>query len=139
MCILITNNFLRNAINIVFESGRRVQTQNYRWIVIGSWINVCFWNWNLNKAKIIAEGAQALIIVELFCEIGFVIIGSMHLKGDLSVKVFVFMYMGNELVPSLHKWIFHLRIEMQNFNLHWMMQNIRLFNVCEARRASRRH
>ena len=57
----------------------------------------------------------------------------MHLKGDLSVKVFVFRYMGNELVPSLHKWIFHLRIEMQNFNLHLMMQNIRLFNVCEAR------
>ena len=33
----------------------------------------------------------------------------------------------------------HLRIEMQIFSLHWMMQNIRLFNVCEARRASRRH
>ena len=32
-----------------------------------------------------------------------------------------------------------LRIEMQIFGLHWMMQNIRLFNVCEARRASRRH
>ena len=28
---------------------------------------------------------------------------------------------------------------MQIFSLHWMMQNIRLFNVCEARRASRRH
>ena len=26
----------------------------------------------------------------------------------------------------------HLRIEMQIFSLHWMMQNIRLFNVCEA-------
>ena len=34
---------------------------------------------------------------------------------------------------------FYLRIEMQIFSLHWMMQNIRLFNVCEARRASRRH
>ena len=33
----------------------------------------------------------------------------------------------------------YLRIEMQIFSLHWMMQNIRLFNVCEARRASRRH
>ena len=33
----------------------------------------------------------------------------------------------------------HLRVEMQIFSLHWMMQNIRLFNVCEARRASRRH
>ena len=33
----------------------------------------------------------------------------------------------------------HLRIEIQIFSLHWMMQNIRLFNVCEARRASRRH
>ena len=32
-----------------------------------------------------------------------------------------------------------LRIEMQIFSLHWMMQNIRLFNVCEARRASRRY
>ena len=30
-------------------------------------------------------------------------------------------------------------IEMQIFSLHWMMQNIRLLNVCEARRASRRH
>ena len=33
----------------------------------------------------------------------------------------------------------YLRIEMQIFSLHWMMQNIRLFNVCEARRASWRH
>ena len=33
----------------------------------------------------------------------------------------------------------YLRIEMQIFSLNWMMQNIRLFNVCEARRASRRH
>ena len=38
------------------------------------------------------------------------------------------------LIPCLQ-----LRIEMQIFSLHWMMQNIRLFNVCEARRASRRH
>ena len=30
-----------------------------------------------------------------------------------------------------------LRIEMQIFSLHWLMQNIRLLNVCEARRASR--
>ena len=37
------------------------------------------------------------------------------------------------------KLILHLRIEMQIFSLHWMMQNIRLFNVSEARRASRRH
>ena len=37
------------------------------------------------------------------------------------------------------KDIHQLRIEMQIFSLHWMMQNIRLFNVCEARRASRRH
>ena len=33
----------------------------------------------------------------------------------------------------------YLRIEMQIFSLHWMVQNIRLFNVCEARRVSRRH
>ena len=33
----------------------------------------------------------------------------------------------------------YLRIEMQIFNLHWMMQNIRLFNVCEAGRASLIH
>ena len=36
-------------------------------------------------------------------------------------------------------FFFYLRIEMQIFSLHRMMQNIRLFNVCEARRASRRH
>ena len=33
----------------------------------------------------------------------------------------------------------HLRIEMQIFSLHWIMQNIRLFDVCEARTASRGH
>ena len=32
-----------------------------------------------------------------------------------------------------------LRIELQIFSLHWMMQNIRLFNVCEAQRATMRH
>ena len=31
------------------------------------------------------------------------------------------------------------RIEMQILSLHWMMQNIRLFYVCEARRASGRY
>ena len=32
-----------------------------------------------------------------------------------------------------------LRIEMQILSVHWMMQNIRLFNVCEIPGASRRH
>ena len=27
----------------------------------------------------------------------------------------------------------HVRIEMHIFSLHWMMQNIRLFNVCESK------
>ena len=30
-------------------------------------------------------------------------------------------------------------IEMQIYSLHWMMQNIRPFNVYEARRVSQRH
>ena len=29
--------------------------------------------------------------------------------------------------------LFLLRIEMNIFSLHWMMQNIRLLNVCESR------
>ena len=28
--------------------------------------------------------------------------------------------------------LYNLRIEMQVFSLNWMMQNIRLINVCEA-------
>ena len=36
-------------------------------------------------------------------------------------------------------YLHNLRIEMQILSLHRMMQNIRLFNVCEARRASRGH
>ena len=46
---------------------------------------------------------------------------------------------GTRLYRFLIFAVFLLRIEMQIFSLHWMMQNIRLFNVCEARRASRRH
>ena len=33
----------------------------------------------------------------------------------------------------------HLWIEMQIFSLHYMMQNFRLLNVLEAKRASHRH
>ena len=33
----------------------------------------------------------------------------------------------------------HLRIEIHILSLHWMMKNISYFNVCEARRASRKH
>ena len=33
----------------------------------------------------------------------------------------------------------YLRIEIHILNLHWMMKNISYFNVCEARRASRKH
>ena len=40
---------------------------------------------------------------------------------------------------STYLHVLYLRIEMQIFSLHWMMQNIRLFNVCEARRFSLRH
>ena len=32
-----------------------------------------------------------------------------------------------------------LRIEIHILSLHWMMKNISYFNVCEARRPSRKH
>ena len=32
-----------------------------------------------------------------------------------------------------------LRIELHMFSLHWMMNNINFFNVCEAWRASQKH
>ena len=47
--------------------------------------------------------------------------------------------MGIMWLEDYMKVFVYLRIEMQIFSLHWMMQNIRLFDVCEARRASRRH
>ena len=42
-----------------------------------------------------------------------------------------------------HRWLIilkvNIRIVMQIFSLHWIMQNIQLFNVCKAQSAFRRH
>ena len=42
-----------------------------------------------------------------------------------------------------HLWLIilnvNIRIVVQIFSLHWIMLNIQLFNVCEARRAFQRH
>ena len=60
-----------------------------------------------------------------------------HQNNILNCRKIVLFCCSDELALPYTK--VHLRIEMQSFSLHWMMQNIRLFNVCEARRASRRH
>ena len=61
-------------------------------------------------------------------------------KTDIGLKRFFAKYAQFLNVVTLKMGVaLTLRIEMQIFSLHWMMQNIRLFNVCEAQRASWRH
>ena len=50
---------------------------------------------------------------------------------DLNILLFyIYIFYHPNAKSSLK--MMHLRNEMQIFSLHWMMQNIRLFNVCGA-------